>query len=319
MTRVGLVLGAGGTPGYAWDVAVLAALGQATGYDWRESDVVVGTSAGSLVGSFLRAGISAPDLAAGLVGAPISPAGQKLFDTAGSDSGLGPFSRSEMRLRPAAPGVLLRAVRHPGQVRPGTLLASLGPAGAVDGRGVGTRQRRLFGDTWPDRELQLCAVDLATSRRVAFGAPGAPQTDVATAVAASCAVPGYLRPVRVGGHDHIDGGAWSTTNADLLVGRGLDLVVVLVPMGMQPGLAWQGRETVPRRFCTRQALAEARRLTRAGTPTVVLAPSAEDLKTLTLAVGGGRAKQIVAAATATMLARYADPDRPLQPLTTLAT
>ena len=59
MRTFGLVLGAGGTPGYHWNVGVLDALADATGFDPRRADVLVGTSAGSLVASSLRAGVSA--------------------------------------------------------------------------------------------------------------------------------------------------------------------------------------------------------------------------------------------------------------------
>jgi len=52
---------------------------------------------------------------------------------------------------------------------------------------------------------------------------------VADAVAASCAIPGVLRPIRIGGREYVDGGVWSPTNLDVAaVGRG-DRVLCLVP------------------------------------------------------------------------------------------
>ena len=45
MTRVGLVLGGGGIVGMAYHGAVLAGLEDATGWDPRDAEVVVGTSA----------------------------------------------------------------------------------------------------------------------------------------------------------------------------------------------------------------------------------------------------------------------------------
>src|SRR5437764_10757788 len=53
VTRVGVVLGAGGVTGDAFHRGVLRALWEA-GYDARTADVIVGTSAGSMVGAFLR-------------------------------------------------------------------------------------------------------------------------------------------------------------------------------------------------------------------------------------------------------------------------
>ena len=61
-TRRGLVLGTGGSLGYAWTVAALSTWQQATGHDAREADVIVGTSAGSIVASALASGIAVDDL-----------------------------------------------------------------------------------------------------------------------------------------------------------------------------------------------------------------------------------------------------------------
>jgi NTE family protein len=68
--RVGLVLGAGGTVGAAYHAGALAALQHDLGWDARDAAVVVGTSAGSIVGSLLRLGVPPTDLAALTVGAP---------------------------------------------------------------------------------------------------------------------------------------------------------------------------------------------------------------------------------------------------------
>ena len=51
-----LVLGGGGTLGEAWLRALLAGLEADTGWDLRESDAFVGTSAGSIVAAVLAAG-----------------------------------------------------------------------------------------------------------------------------------------------------------------------------------------------------------------------------------------------------------------------
>ena len=72
MTRVGLVLGAGGVVGQAYHAGVLAALENDFGFDPRKADVIVGTSAGSITGTLLRLGVKAEDLAAWTVKAPLS-------------------------------------------------------------------------------------------------------------------------------------------------------------------------------------------------------------------------------------------------------
>src|SRR5437016_10752839 len=76
--RIGLVLGAGGAVGHAFHGGVLSALSDATGWDARDAEVIVGTSAGSLVGALLRAGLSGTDLAARAMNMPLSPEGRRL-------------------------------------------------------------------------------------------------------------------------------------------------------------------------------------------------------------------------------------------------
>src|SRR5258705_3014829 len=57
--RVGLVLGAGGVLGGAWLTGGLAALADETGWDPGAADYIVGTSAGSVIGSLLAGGVPA--------------------------------------------------------------------------------------------------------------------------------------------------------------------------------------------------------------------------------------------------------------------
>jgi NTE family protein len=78
-----------------------------------------------------------------------------------------------------------------------------------------------------DGRLRVIAVDRASGRRVAFGAPGAPRATVGAAVAASCAVPGVFHPITIGGRQYVDGGAWSLTNLDVVTG-GRDTEVLLL-------------------------------------------------------------------------------------------
>jgi NTE family protein len=84
----------------------------------------------------------------------------------------------------------------------------------------------------PETGGWIVAVRRRDGRRVVFGSPGAPTADIGTAVAASCAIPAYLTPSQIDGVDHIDGGVHSPTNADLLAGCDLDLMVVSSPMSV---------------------------------------------------------------------------------------
>src|SRR6202034_136328 len=76
---VGLVLGAGGVVGQAYQAGVLAALEREAGWDARDADIIVGTSAGSVTGAALRVGVPATDLAAAMFGVPTSRKGGALL------------------------------------------------------------------------------------------------------------------------------------------------------------------------------------------------------------------------------------------------
>ncbi len=272
------MLGAGGVVGFAFHAGVLSALAEGTGWEPGTADTIVGTSAGSVAGSLLRAGVTSEDLAAEATGRAYSARATELREVAGPPSPI-PTSRPlPGSLRMAAPRLLVRAALRPrGAPRLGTLAAAALPAGRISSEHVVGGIRRIFGSDWPVESLLICAVRLDSGKRLVFGAPGAPQTDVATAVAASCAIPGYYRPVMIDGVPYVDGGVHSPTNADLLVGAGLDLVVVSSPMSAARGAIRRAVDFAARAAFRRRLGVEVGALRRSGTPVVVLQPSAEDL------------------------------------------
>ena len=255
--RVGLVLGAGGVTGHGFHAGVLAALHEATGWDPRTADVIVGTSAGAEVAALLRAGLSAADLAA-------RAAGERLV-TVGPPLPVPPL-RPVYVGRPASSAALVAAARRPLRARTGPLLAAATPAGPTSIEPLAAHLRPLHPEGWPDRGLWICVTRLDDGRRVVLGRDRRPTTDVGTAVAASCAVPGWFTPVEIAGQRYVDGGAWSTTNLDVLAGLGLDQVVVSAPLSR-----------VVRR--TRLA-AEAARVRHGGTRVVRFEPTIADLRAM---------------------------------------
>lgn len=85
---------------------------------------------------------------------------------------------------------------------------------------------RLPSPDWPDRPLQVTAVDADTGEfRVFDHTSGVSLVD---AVAASCAVPGVYPPISVGPRRYVDGGVRSATNADLA--EGCERIVILAPV-----------------------------------------------------------------------------------------
>lgn len=233
--RTGLVLGAGGSVGVAYHGAALAAIEEATGWDPRDADVIVGTSAGSITGSMLRAGVPAADLARISEGQPLSPEGARVA-AIGRPHRPRPAARDLLGFRPVADFAgVLHGVTHPTSHPRGALVAAVIPAGGIPTEAVSTGINALFASGWPPAALWICAVDLRSGARVVFGRPGSPPADVGTAVAASSAIPGYFRPVRVGGRRYVDGGVRSFTNLDVVGGTGLDLVIVSAPMSQDSG------------------------------------------------------------------------------------
>jgi NTE family protein len=279
MTRVGLVLGAGGVVGQAYHSGVLAVLQHDFDFDARTVDVIVGTSAGSITGTLLRLGVSAEDLAAWTVKAPLSGDADVLRQMAGTPvPELAPFRPLDLLRRPlSVPGrhMVQRAVTRPWLFRPLAAGMTLVAPGRHDIVEQLAALRELEKPEWPEPPLWICAVRRRDGRRVVFGRPGAPEAPIHLAVAASCSVPGYFAPVDVGGHAYVDGGVHSPTNAAILRNRGLDLVLIVSPMsgpaGSRPDVY-----AASRRHSARVLRREVRALEATGVRTVVFAPRAAE-------------------------------------------
>jgi NTE family protein len=277
---IGLVLGAGGVVGHAFHAGVLAAVTEATGWDPREADVIVGTSAGSVVGALLRGGASAPDLLARASGEPVSEAGRRLIARAdAAQSHLSPIPTRPERARipvMSAPGALVRAARKPWATRPGALAAAMLPEGRIPTELVAAGLRPLF-TGWPDEPLWINAVQLDTGTRITFGRDTFSAVDVADAVAASCAIPAFFAPVVIDGVRYVDGGVHSPTNADLLAGLGLDLVIVSSPMSIAGNGLRVAADQPARRFARFALGREVARVRRQGTPVLTFQPTTSDI------------------------------------------
>lgn len=269
-----LVLGGGGVLGVAYHAGVLAALHHDLGWDARRADVVVGTSAGSLVGALLRLGAAPTDLAAVTVGGEAWDTPAAIVEELRrrpSPPEPRAFRPSDFLPRPLDPELLLRWAARPWEFRPLDALVNLLPDGRTDLVEELRLNQGAFGEAWPTPELLVCAVDRRNCQRVVFDrSAGAP---LALALAASCAIPGHFAPVRIGGRRYIDGGAHSPTNADVLRG-GVDLAVIVAPMaGEASRLA--GPEAAIRHHSRMRLAVERRALRRAGIRSVVFEPRAE--------------------------------------------
>ena len=164
--------------------------------------------------------------------------------------------------------------------RPEALLGVALPTGRMDTELWTSALRAGAGTVWPAAPLWICAVRMDDACRVVVGRTGAPHTDVATAVGASSAIPGYFAPVTIHGRRYVDGGVHSPTNADALRREALDLVIISSPMSIadtaglrKPSRALRGH------FRARLGL-ERRKLRNAGIATRAFQPSEDDLRAM---------------------------------------
>jgi len=281
----GLVLGAGGVLGAAWSIGALCALEQVTGVDVRTFDIVVGTSAGSVLAALTCAGVRPEELAQHQRGVPVEQ-GPLAGYTYDHDRATGGSLPSRPKPGLGSHRLLMRSVRRPWSVTPMAAMSSLLPTGT----GSLWTVRSLVDaftpeDAWsPHPNAWIVAMDYDTGRRVAFGRADSPPASLAEAVLASCAIPGWYAPVTIGGRRYVDGGTCSPASADLLIGQGLDEVVVLAPMA---SFEYDNPTAVParversfRRSVSRRVVREAAKVRADGTRVTVLTPGRRDLEAM---------------------------------------
>jgi NTE family protein len=279
--RVGLVLGAGGVIGGAFHAGVLSALHDGFGWDPRKATIMVGTSAGSIAATSLRAGLSAADLLARAEDRPLSPEGARLMRNVGPPRRPPPLRPATRGRRPAEiAAILTRVATRPFAAPPWTLLSSLIPEGQVSTAMISDAIVGLFPGDWPKEPLWLCAVRQSDGRRFAFGKQSEDRPPLPDVVAASCAIPGFFSPVMIDDQAFVDGGIHSPTNADVLIGEELDLVIVSSPMSVTGRRVYQAAGSVVRRWSGALLDAEALRLRRHGVPVVAFQPTPDDVEVM---------------------------------------
>lgn len=276
--RTALVLGAGGTVGIAYHAGVLKALADA-GLDPAAADLVVGTSAGSVAGSIVRAGHDLDDV----------------WTMAVEDRN--PFSEGEQAFRPdvifrqgwRTPLGLARRVVGAGYViqRSVTRWPAVQPPAALQrmyrgGLASVTEQRdelnRWTGEEWPEDPLWLCTVDIVTGRRMVLGQPGRPRPPLPDAIRAASSVPGLYPPVRVGRRVLVDGAVHSSTNLDVAVAAGVELAVVAAPLAYDHDDPPPPHLRLAREYFDRALERELRVAEEAGVRVLVLRPDADEAR-----------------------------------------
>jgi NTE family protein len=188
-----LVLGGGGPVGIGWEAGLLTGLADAD-VSLRDADVVIGTSAGSVVGALLTAGRTLADV--------VAPIGERP-----------PWMPSDAGEAAADIEALLAAGND----------AIVSEDEFVAGWGF------VSGTEWPG--TFLCTAFAIDSGRFAVW-DQASGVEVHRAVASSCSVPGLAPSVTIEGESYIDGGARDMLNADLAIGH--DKVIAVSCLALDP-------------------------------------------------------------------------------------
>jgi NTE family protein len=214
-TKKALVLAGGGLAGIAWETGVLRGIADGssvTAKALRDSDVLVGTSAGSTVAAQLGSGLGLDALFDR----------QTASSTAELDPGVGVDEITEL---------FVTAMMTPDTTTAEKLQKIGAVALSTETVTEAVRRdviaQRLPSHGWPDRVLRISAIDTATGELVVLDRTSG--VGLVDAVAASCAVPGVWPPVTIGGRRYMDGGVGSSVN--LALAEDCDVAVVLVPSG----------------------------------------------------------------------------------------
>lgn len=205
-----LVLGGGGPVGRAWEIGLVVGLaGQ--GIDLGTADLIIGTSAGAVVGAqlALKQGFGARSTIAATALAPP------------------PVPSSVMADLGAA---MVRAAQSP---EPEPVRAEIGKM-ALNAQTVSEEasvSRPLFdpfvGQAWPDH-FRATTVNARTGQLQVWDASsGVP---LERAIAASAAAPCVWPPITINGERYIDGGVRSMLNADLAIGSDIVTAVSCFPL-----------------------------------------------------------------------------------------
>lgn len=245
-TSRALVLGPGGVPGTAWMAGLAAGL-RRRGVHLADADLIVGTSAGAIVGAMLATGQdldrlatrTGPDRDPGQAGPDHHPGQERDGRSTASPTDPQPDSRTHSqadqqtdpprhpRTDPARMAevftVLGDRTLDPQEARRRVGRIALEAPTMLEEERIALMESLITARRWPDRRLLITAVDAETGEpKVWDRDSGAP---LVAAVAASSAMPGAYPPITINGHRYIDGALAGGANVALATGARVVLLV----------------------------------------------------------------------------------------------
>jgi len=254
MTRNALVLGGGGALGISWEVGLLAGLRE-EGVDVGNADLIVGTSAGSVVGTQIALGKTWSELMTEQLEPDDGRIGVLM-------AGIDPASVLQLFMRWS--GIKEMTQETCAEIGAAALAAQT----VSEDEWVAYFEEHLEGADWPERPLLLTAVDCETGAFQTWDRDSG--VGLGQAVASSCAVPGLFPAVTINGRRYTDGGVRSGTSADLA--SGYDSVLIVAPIGARS----DGIDPL----LGRQARTEAEALSAAGTSVELVFPDSAALEAM---------------------------------------
>lgn len=249
--RRALVLGGGGPVGRAWETGLAAGFAN-LGINLATADLIVGTSAGAIVGAEIALGW---DMNTSMPVAGHSPAGSSAGPAlAGAPPGIQELMAAIVQASTSPDPEAAR--QRIGQI---ALSASVPDEKDAVGR---ANLAGVSGQPWPTA-LQATSVSTQTGRRQVWNASS--NVPLEKALAASSALPGVWPPITIGDDRYMDGGVSSNLNADLA--QNYDHVIVVSCFGLDDSV--DGTPTSP---ANTQLIAELETLRRSGGSVELISP-----------------------------------------------
>jgi NTE family protein len=251
-----------------------------------QADLVIGTSAGSVMAAALRCGVPVESLVVHQHETAPMLAGW----TGGFDRESGPLPPMP-RLRVGSLRLLRSAARTPRQMKPWVVASALLPQGRAHHNALTALLNAVVAQAnghitpgsqpWPRDPTWIMCLDYDSGHRIAFGHTDTPTPSLPDAVVASCSIPGWHQPAIINGHRYVDGAIASTTSLELIAHTDIDEVIVLAPMSSyhtdQPRNPAARAERLLRHFYTTQLTNEAAKVRTMGITVTLLTPGPQDL------------------------------------------